>query len=127
MPAATHTIYPYPQGLDIGQRMLYVYGTVSFSSGTYPAGGFPAAGSATCVWAAGSQQQVTSNLAPTQVSYQSIAHPPSGYVYAWDQSAQTLRIFLQTGTAAPLAELSGAIPAGVLSDLVSFELIIPKD
>ena len=125
--AATHTVNPYPNGLDVGQRMLYLYGTVAITAGTYPTGGYPAPGNASCVWAAGSQQQLTSDKAPVMIYYTSVGHPPSGYIYLWDQSAQTLRIFQQTGTAAALAELSGAVPAGVIADLIEFEVIVARD
>ena len=125
---ATHTVNAYPSGLDSGQRMLYLWGTVSFSAGNYVAGGSPTLGSSTCIYAAGSQIQITSNIAPVQIWYQSVGHPPSGYSYSWDQTAQTIRIF-QGGAAvsSPLAEISGALPAGVTGDNVQFEATFVKD
>jgi hypothetical protein len=123
---ATYTINPYPNGIANNFTSQRIKGTVTISSGTYPTGGYPAPGNANVVWAAGSQEQVKSLLPPNELWFQSIAHPPSGYEYCWDQTANTMRIFQSAGSAAPMVEISGSVPAGVTGDTIQFVMEVPR-
>jgi|ERR1700691_2581671 len=117
----TFTPNPYPNGFTNDQRWQRVFGTGAITSGTYPAGGY------SIVWS--SQEGIKSNLPPVtgSVIMSSVADPPSGYQYFWDATSQKVRVFQGAGSAAPGAEISGAVPAGVIADVIGFQLAYPRD
>ncbi len=105
-PALTTTINSYPNGHSRQQNTDVYKGTIAIASGgTYPANGLP--------WTL-SGDQVTTDKTPHWGEGYSIS---SGYVYRFDPTHQTWRIFV-TGTAAndPLNELatSGTVAADTI-------------
>jgi hypothetical protein len=108
-----------PYALDMTQTRIWVRGTVIWTAQSYVAGGLlpvyqpinDVSGQAVLI--------STFNVNPDQMTVYS--RSGSGYVYVYIKS--TGKIMIQTGAAAqsPLTELSaGALPAGVIADLVEF-------
>lgn len=129
----TLTPYAYPKGYDNTQRTATVRGTfVIGTGGTYPPGGFPLnwggleglkaipAGAATQA-VAGAQTLPF----PIDVNVKSVANPPSGYTYIWDNVLGNLHIFetnnAVSNNSGPLVELGGAIPNTIVTDTIQFE------
>lgn len=137
----TLTAYAHPKGYDNTQRNTTVRGTLSISTGgTYPPGGFP------CTWnfeglkaipPAGSGPSSTGVITPIDVNVKSIANPPTGYIYLWDNvsnsGAGSIHIFETDNGAAgsnasgPLLELGGAIPNTIVTDTIQFEAVFSRE
>ena len=95
----TINVYPYPKGVDNTQRMQYIRGTFSISTGgTYPPGGFPLSWSsleqikAIPLNPSNSAPATTGSIQPFQVQVASAANPPSGYIYQVDSVLGNLHI-----------------------------------
>lgn len=130
---ATLSIYPYPQGIDNSQRVIYVTGTVAIqaSPATYATGGL------TLNWT-GLLQTVTNlpivaqgtDLAPFLVWFQGVGLAGStvgGYTYVWNKASDTFQIgaavTVTAGTGPTFEEMTNgtAIPAAVSNDTIQFE------
>src|SRR5579864_6509771 len=91
---ATINVYPYPRGVDNTQRMEYIRGTISISTGgTYPPGGFPLNWTGLEQIKAIPVVAVSNTVQPFQVQIESAANPPSGYIYLTDGVTGNLHIF----------------------------------
>jgi len=105
--AATFTVNPFPNGVDDRARFRELFGTVAISAGSYPANGIPVT-------------QIDSDPygsnAPVWLEMQGV----SGYVFIYDPTHVTIRIFESAGSAAPLTEVSTTTPSGVVSDTIAF-------
>lgn len=116
---ATAVLSAYPSGVINLVGALQLNGTLSFSAGTYTAGGLPLA---FATLAAGTNP----NLGPANCEINSRS---SGYQYVYDLTNKTVRIF-EGGAAVsePLAELtSGAsLPSGVTGDAPQFTATVIK-
>jgi hypothetical protein len=93
---------------DATQNSFDVTGTITVTSGSYPTNGIPV------TWAAVQVSNPTPRKNSTRFS------GLKGFVYVYDDTHGTLRIF-QTGTAAndPLNEVSTTTPSNVVSDTIS--------
>jgi hypothetical protein len=131
---ATINVYPYPKGADNTQRRLTLSGTIAISTGgTYPPGGFPLS------WGGleglksipiGAQTQAVAGAQtlpfPIDVNVKSVANPPSGYIYLWDNVLGNLHIFETVNGAGgsnasgPLLEIGGAISNAIVTDVIQF-------
>lgn len=133
MAIATITINPlaHPKGYDNTQHNEVVRGTFAISTGgTYPPGGFPlnwgALEGIKAIPPSLSTPSSTGSIFPIDVDVKSVANPPSGYIYLWDNVLGNLHIFETVNGAAgsnasgPLEELGGAIPNTIVTDVIQF-------
>jgi hypothetical protein len=133
---ATFKQLAYPGGSDNTQKSQILRGTVTFTvqagspptQDTYPAGGF----SLTSVYGSETVKSLptssTQGPLPFAAHAESVALPPSGYVYQFDNTNWNLHIFQVSGNGV-LVELSSAsaLPAGVISDTVLVMLYFAKN
>ena len=86
-----------------------VTGSISFSAGNYVTNGV------SVTWTG--QEFIKSATAPVFVNFWGIA----GYVYVWDASHASIRIFQSAAASNPLSELTtAALPGGVTGDTIKF-------
>jgi hypothetical protein len=134
----TLSTYGYPKGSTNDQRNQTVRGTVSFSIGTYPVGGFPLnwglLEGVKAIPAGSTTPSSTGTILPTDCDIKSVSNPPSGVIYTWDNVLGNLHIFLVGPGAAcsisgPLVEFyPGAnIPGWILNDTVMFRAVFPRE
>lgn len=124
--AATITIYPFPKGLTNDFRTTTVRGTIALSQGHYPIGGY------SLNWSAQEQIKTFPPAFPINVDVKSVANPPSGLVYQWDNVTGNLHIFVSnngvSSNSGPLIELgAAAIPQWVFSDTIQFTAVFARD
>lgn len=116
---ASAVLSAYPAGIINQVGALQLNGTLSFTAGTYTAGGLPLS-------FAGLAAGINPNLGPASCQ---IASRSSGYQYVYDLTNKTVRIF-EGGAAVsdPLAELgSGStLPSGVTGDAPQFTATVIK-
>ena len=121
--AITVTQNNFPDKRDLTFNHVHVYGTISFSVGTYPAGGVPIS------WAGIDDLNAFSI---SWAEFQSVGSPPGVYEYVWDKQSSTVRILTSptssnTGTS-PFSEYATGLPiAGpILTDLIQFHGIFRR-
>jgi hypothetical protein len=139
MAIATATISPfaYPKGYDNTQRNTIVRGTIAISTGgTYPPGGFPlnwgGIEGIKSVPPASLTPSSTGNIFPIDMDVKSVANPPSGYVYLWDNVLGNLHIFVvdhlsTSNSSGPLYELGGAIDNAIVTDTIEFTAVFTRE
>ena len=111
---ATVTVNAFPTGVDQTARFSHLYGTIAISTGgTYITNGLPLS------W--DSEFNVYTPGVPFQAYFYSI---DSGFVYTWDNTNETIRIFQSAGSAAPLVEIANG--ASVTADTVQFHAIFTR-
>lgn len=117
---ATITINAYPAGYDNTQRNEIVRGTISVTSGAYPSGGYALTWNQDGIKSLGPGGSPPLYPFPIDVTFKSIASPPSGYNYLWDGTTGALRVY-NLGVSPPVfAEISGTVPAAVSGDTIAF-------
>jgi hypothetical protein len=125
MAATVLTLNPsnFPDKRDMTFNHVHIYGAISFSPGTYPAGGVPIS------WAGIDDINA---FTISWAEFQSVGSPPGLYDYMWDKQSSTVRILTSpissnTGTS-PFSEfIAGvAMPGPILSDLIQFHAIFRR-
>ena len=125
---ATITVYPFPKGTDNTMRRRVITGSIAISTGgTYPPGGFPLTWNFESIQAIppGAQTPTSTGTPfPIDMVIHSVANPPSGYIYLWDNVVGNLHIFESanqaSGNSGPLLEVGGAIDNHIVTDVIQF-------
>jgi len=120
--AFTPQAYNAPYGLDGTQTRRILRGLLVITATTYAPGGVLPASYSAIKDASGQLVLVDSlNVNPDTAWFQSISG--SGYEYSYNKATGKVQIWVNSGTAQnPSAELSaGAVPSGVIADIVEFE------
>jgi hypothetical protein len=124
--SAVLTVFNAPYGIDQTMSRMWLRGKLAWGAGTYAAGGVlpnvppysDASGAAVLI--------PTLNVQPDDIVFTSVAG--SGYVYQWNAASGKIQILESSAANGPFAELpNGALPAGVLADVIKFEAIWVKD
>lgn len=115
---------------DNTQKLSRVYGYFTIAgTGNYVAGGIPVDFTGVALTSKGPVSvRVFSNLATASVA-------TALYVYSYVPDSNTaptlsggaVQVFQSAGSAAPLAEISGALPAGVTGDYIAFVAEFQRD
>jgi hypothetical protein len=117
-------------GNDLTRSQQVLTGTIAISTGgTYPPGGFPLNWSnlpeLSTVPQGNQFQASTGTIMPADMDVKSVANPPSGYIYAWDNVNGNLHIFVSadasSNSSGPLQELGGAISNAIVTDTIQFK------
>jgi hypothetical protein len=128
--------YPYPKGSDNTNRMQTLRGTIAISTGgTYPPGGFPlnwgAVEGVRSLPPGGLAPSSTGQPFPVDVNVKSVANPPSGFIYTWDNVLGNLHILVSdngiSAASGPLVELGGAISNAIVTDVIQFEATFARE
>jgi hypothetical protein len=151
----TLTVNPYPRGIDNTQRTQIFRGTVAFSPGVYPSGGYAVSWAALqqtgsgigvmSIPAGSSTPTSTSTPFPIDVDINSHAYNtttsasgassfgPSGFIYVWDNVNGNIHIFrTNTGSASgvsgPLFEwVPGTdVSSQVVNDVITFTAVFAR-
>jgi hypothetical protein len=111
---------------SVDERTISYYGTVSIvGSGNYVSGGIPVTSAKAVITAPLGQNTPYADRTPLVSQLNSGAG--SGYQYAYNPTTQKMQIFTGAAAQSALTELSaGALPGGVTSDVIEFELIFPR-
>lgn len=132
---ATPVPFGYPKGFDNTQRNQIVRGTFTFTQGQYPPGGFTLSwGSLEGVQSippAQLYQSSTGSIIPIDVDVKSVAYPPTGIVWVWDNVNNRLHAMIAansaSGASGPLEEFGGAaLPGWMLNDIVEFTAVFSR-
>jgi hypothetical protein len=120
--AFTLQAYNAPYALDMTQARRMLHGLLVITTTTYAAGGVLPASYSAIKDASGQLVPLdTLNINPDTMWLQSISG--SGYAYVYNKATGKIQIFVNSGTAQnPQAELAaGAVPTGVINDVIEFE------
>lgn len=126
MPASTVAVVPnnFPDKQDLTFNHFHLYGTITISPGTYPAGGIP------ITWSGIADGFNASSV--SWAEFQSVGSPPGAYDYMWDKQSSTVRILTSPSTAntgtSPFSEYAtgNQIVAPILNDLIQFHAIFRR-
>lgn len=117
-------------GNDNTMSQQIITGTIAISTGgTYPPGGFPLNWGTLAdlkVIPPGNQfQSSTGTIMPVDMDVKSVANPPSGFIYTWDNVNGNLHILISadasSNSSGPLIELGGSVPNTVVTDTIQFK------
>lgn len=117
LPTLTFTVGDYPAGKDQTHSKVVVFGSLTIGAGgLYQTNGLPLS-------FAGAEFEPISpdQSVPVWADFYS---PSTGFVYRYDPTHQSLRIWEQTTVAGPLVELANG--ASVTADTVLFQAIFNK-
>lgn len=116
----TLTAYNAPYAIDETNTRMWLRGKAVWTAGTYATGGQAFVAPPFLDLSGQVVLLPTLNLNPDELKLETVSG--SGFVYTYNHSSSKVQIFV-TGTAAgsPLEELpAGALPTGVVNDVVEF-------
>jgi hypothetical protein len=133
---ATINVYGHPRGFSNTQRVQEVRGTITLTQGHYPVGGFAlnwGAVSGIHTIPLGAQTaSSTGTIMPIDLDAKSVANPPSGIVWLWDNVTGNLHAYITADAASansgPLIEFGGAaMPQWMFGDTIQFRAVFARE
>src|SRR6266850_3525907 len=129
---ATISVFSFPRGITNTQRTEEVRGRITLSQGHYPVAGIPLNWNLVPEISSiplGAQTPSSSgNVQPIDMDIKSVANPPSGIVWLWDNVLGNLHAYITADAASansgPLIEFGGAaIPQWMFGDNIQFTAV----
>ena len=112
---ATVTVNAFPTGVDQTARFSHLYGTIAISTGgTYVTDGLPV------TWDVAENIYSGNSGNPFYADMWGLA----GFLYVYDLTNNTIRIFQSAGSAAAFAELANG--ASVTADTLAFHAVFQR-